>query len=213
MARGRRRSGSRMGRRSGRARRPGDWVETFESWDDDDDTPIVELAADTEVSFPLVNTYTSWGINAEDVTSPPGTYTRGLPWAKRRVLRVKGWVHFYSPDYYTGNFEALWTAQMEKGRTQPTTGAVMPFGAGLATGYESMDFTTYWKRQQYVVHSSSWTTPDDYASFRGSWFVNARMNVLLDEQETLAFRATWRVYLGSGRLRIRPQLRTYVTNG
>jgi len=195
-------------------RRPADWVETFEGWDN---TPgiaetITNLSANTESWVPLVNTYTAWGINSEDVTAPPGTYTRGLPWFRRRVLRVRGWVHCSSPNYFTGNAEMLATLQLERVRTDAIDGTVIIPG-DIATTFDQMDVTTYGKWQHYLAHHSTWLSPDDFTTFKKSFFIDKKVNVMLDELETLALRITWRCYESTPRLFARTQLRTLVSTG
>lgn len=206
------RSRGRRSVRSSRPRRPADWVETFEGWDNEPTEPILNLSANSEAYLPLVNTYTSWGINAEDTTAPPGTYTRGLPWFKRRVLRVRGWVHTSSDSYFTGAAEMLLTMQLEKAPVDPDIGVVIP-QVNIATTYNQMDTTTYGKWQHYLVHYSSWTSPDDFTTFKKSFFIDKKVNVVLDELETFALRITWRNFLATPRLNVRPFLRTLVSTG
>lgn len=209
------------GRRSGASRvrsmrTPPDWVETLEGWDN---TPgigdvQIDMAANEEFFLPLVNTWTSWGWQTEDNTTPPGQYTRGLPWPRRRVLRVKGWVHTSSPSYFTGNAEMLLSLQLEKVLTDPATGNVVPYAPSLlSTNLERMDATTYGKWQHYLAHHSSWTSPDDFTTFKKSFFINKKLNVVLDEFETLAMSITWRCFEGTPRLLVRPFLRTLVQTG
>jgi len=211
-ARSKRRTASRGG--ASPARRPADWVETFEGWDNSPEIGgiRINLAANEEAWIPLVNTWTAWGINAEDSTSPAGTYTRGLPWFKRRVKRVRGWVHTSSPSYFTGNAEMLATLQLERVRTDAIDGTVVIPG-GLSTGYDQQDVTTYGKWQHYVVHHSTWLSPDDFTTFKKSFFIDKQVNVALDELETLALRVTWRNFESTPRLYVRPFLRTLVSTG
>jgi len=208
------RSRGRSGARSSKAMRPkADWVETFESWDNSPgigDTQI-NLAANEEFWIPLVNTYTAWGINSEDATAPAGTYTRGLPWPKRKVLRVRGWVHTSSPNYFTGNAEMLATLQLERARTDAIDGTVIIPG-DIATTFDQMDVTTYGKWQHYLAHHSSWLSPDDFTTFKKSFFIDKKVGIVLDELETLALRITWRCFEATPRLFVRPFLRTLVTN-
>lgn len=205
------RRGAMRGARS--VRKPGDWVTTFEGWDNSDATNLGFVTTDTEVVLPLVNTYIAWGINSEDVTSPPGTYTRGLPWLRRTVKRVRGWLYVHSPDYLAGNHEMLVNVQLEKFRTDPLTGVVLGTPNFLATNEFEVENTIYWQWQRHLFHSSSWTSPEDYNTFKHSIYVNASMNVRLDEIETLGIRITNRGFLSGARLLVRPMLRTYVVSG
>lgn len=214
-----RRSGrnARSGTRAPARRKPRDWVSTLESWDDapfiGSGPPQLSFLANEEITFPLVNTYSSWMITGvEDTTLPPGAYSRGLPWLRRTVVRVRGWLHFWSPDYYTGNMEAMFNAQIQRFATDRDVGTIVQ-PTFLATDAESADETVYWRHQRWLAHSSSWTTPDDFASFRGSVFIDRRLRVMLDEEETLGMRLTWKFWSGSGRLNVRSRIRTQVESG
>lgn len=186
---------------------------TFETWDNDDDAPIVEITANNEVIAPLCNTYQSWAVNTEDGTAPPGTYTRGLPWFKRTALAVRGWIHVYSPDYFASNHEMLVNMQIERFRTDPTLGTILGAPNELATNALQSDTRVYWRHQRWLAHSSSWTSPEDFNTLKYSVFVNARFRMPLDEMEVPGIRWTNRSFLAGGRVRIRPMLRTLLMTG
>jgi len=134
-----------------------------------------------------------------------------LPWLKRRVQRVRGWLHFWCPDSLDANVECLFNAQIQRFRTDEISGAVVQPNL-LATNILAQDETVYWRQQRHVATSSAWTNPQSTV-FRGSIFINAPVKVVLDEEETAGMRLTWKVWNGSVRLYVRSRIRTLVSSG
>jgi len=193
-------------------RRPSDWVTTIEGWDNENIPQLSGILANDEEIIPLVNTYQAWGIQTE-TTAPAGAFTRGLPWLKRTVLGVRGWIHAWSPDYFVGNNEMLWMFQIERFRTDTTTGNIIGTPNELGVNAIEADHRVYWRHQRWLAHSSSWTSPEDFNTMKISVFVNARFKMPLDDVEVAGLRMTNRGFASGGRMNVRCMLRTLVQSG
>jgi len=214
MARARMRRRS-SGSRRASVRKPVDWVTTLEGWDDEPlagtGLPQMDITANTELAAPLMNTWESWGTIVEDTTAPTGVYTRGMPWPRRRVLRVAGWIHFFASEILSGQEEGLLMFWIQRFQVARDSGAILLPLQDMWSPI-SAEERAYFRHQRHFASFTGY--PDENNVMRGSVAVNARMNVQLDEQEVVGLRVGWRMWSAAGpRMIVRPRLRTLVQMG
>jgi len=211
MARAMRRRGAR-GRTSAarRPRKPTDWVNTQEGYDVDQTGTLVVLDNTLpEIVFPLMYTYNPM-INAiGDFVS------RSVPWMKRTCIRVQGWLHMFSPDYYAGTIEMSVASTIEKVKTDADSGAcILPVEFLLDPEYADKA-PIYWRNFQHLYHNTTWTSPEDFNTFKRSIWIDRRMRVPLDTDEVVGLHMQLTTWSGtvSTRLFVRPLLRCLVEMG
>lgn len=203
--------GRSAGRAVSRQRKPRDWVHTVECYDLSATGLLLTLdGVLDEVVLPVMD---AWGVFQDTVGIG---FTQSLPWPRRTCLRVKGWLHMFSPDYFDGTVEYSIVSQLEKFQVDSDSGVcIMDVNPLLDANYADTH-PVYWKNFQHLYHNSGWTTPDDFDTFKRSIFINASMKVRLDERETIGLHlqhTNWNGASPTTRTFIRPMLRTLVETG
>jgi len=205
-----RRSASR--RASGKSmRKPVDWVNTSEGWDVGVTGTLVTLDNTTpEVALPLNDAYGSF---FDAITGPQ--FARSMPWPKRTVLRVRGWLHLFSPDYFVGTTEMMVVSQIERFQVDIDSGvAILPQEDLLDAAYSDVE-VVYWKNQQHLYHNSTWTSPEDFNTFKRAIYIDRRMRVPLQEREVIVLHMQLTNFAASvtARVFVRPFIRVLVQMG
>lgn len=192
-------------------KKPVDWVHTQDCYDVGVTGTLLQLApALPEVVLPLMD---AWGSFVDSLPSP--VFARAMPWPKRTALRVRGWLHLFSPDYFVGNNEVSIVAQIEKFQVEPDSGValVQPSITMLSPEYADYE-TVYWKRMTHLFHSTTWTSPEDFNTLKVPIYIDTRMRVPLQDREVIALHLQLTAWGGTlPRVNVRPLLRTLVQIG
>lgn len=205
------------GRPSRAVRKPTDWVNTSECYDVSQTGTLLTLDGTiVEVALPVHDAWPSF-----IASNQAPVFVRSMPWPKRTCLRVKGWLHLFSPDYFTGTTEYSVVTQLEKLQTDPSTGVPLLPQVDTMLSPEYADTNpVYWKNFQHLYHNTGWTSPEDFNTFKRSVFIDWKGRVRLDENEVMCLHiqhTNWAVANGAHgattRTFVRPMIRALIETG